>query len=340
MPGPCSAQKRWQIVTLVEEGYQFKDIARRLRVGRNTVGRVMNLYRRTGQVVPGKSTGRPRKTTEREDRRLFTLVRRNRQKSARWLRGEWVRTLNVPVSTRTTNRRVLRQGYNARRPAQKPMLTRRHRHERLAWAAQWRDLTVNHWNHVIFADESRYLLHRTDGRVRVRRLVGERFHDDCVQETVAHGGGSVHVWGAMHAGGKSQLVVLEENVNGVRYRDILQQHMLPWARATFGDNFAFQDDNAPPHRARVTTNFLEEEGVQMRPQPAKSPDVNPIEHLWDELQRAVDQRDVKPATLHDLAAALIEEWEILPAERLQNLVNSMPRRLQAVINSRGGHTRY
>ena len=67
MPEPCSAQKRWQIVTLAEEGYQFKDIARRLREGRNTVGRVMNLYRRTGQVVPGKSTGRPRKTTEREE---------------------------------------------------------------------------------------------------------------------------------------------------------------------------------------------------------------------------------------------------------------------------------
>jgi hypothetical protein len=144
----------------------------------------------------------------------------------------------------------------------------------------------------------------------------------------------------MHSGGKSQLVVLHENVNGARYRDILEQHLLPWARATFRGNFVFQDDNAPPHRARVVANFLEDEDVQIRPQPAKSPDTNPIEHLWDELQRAVDSRDAAPATLNDLATALTEEWTNIPVERLANLVNSMPRRLQAIINSRGGHTKY
>ena len=78
----------------------------------------------------------------------------------------------------------------------------------------------------------------------------------------------------------------------------------------------------------------------MRPQPAKSPDVNPIEHLWDELQRAVDKRDVRPLNLNQLGAALTEEWNNIPVERLENLVSSMPRRLQAVINSYGGHTRY
>ena len=293
MPAPCSLKKRWQIVTLVEEGHQFKDIAERLRVGRNTVGRIMDLYRRTGQVTPGKSTGCPRKTTERQDRQLFRLVRRDRKKSARRLMTEWSLDINVQVSTRTTNRRINKHGYRARRPARKPMLTRRHRQERLAWARQWRHLTVNHWRHIIFADESRFELHRADGRVRVRRLAGERLQDDCVVETVGHGGGSVHVWGAMHAGGVSALVVLEGNVNGLVYRDILEHHMLPWARGVFGDNFGYQDDNAPPHRARITTNFLEEEEVQRRPQPARSPDLNP-----------------------------------------------MPRSLEAVINSCGGHTKY
>jgi len=233
-----------------------------------------------------------------------------------------------------------KRGYFARRPAKKPALTRRHREERLALTAHWIDLPLNHWRHVVFADESRFLLHRADGRVRVRRLVGERFQDDCVEGTVVHGGGSVHVWAAMHNGGKSELVILEENVNGVRYRNILEQHLLPWVRATFGENFAFPDDNAPPHRARVTIQFLEEEDIMTRPQPAKSPDLNPIEHLWDELQRAVDKRDVKPANLNQLSAALTEEWQELTGEKLTNLVNSMPRRLQVGINSRGGHTRY
>lgn len=340
MPGPCSAKKRWKIVNLAQEGYGPRVIARRVGVGRNTVGRILNLHRRTGEVIPGKSTGRPRMTTERDDRELFALVRRGRQKSATRLRDEWVGALDVPVSVRTTNRRLEKRGYTARRPAKKPLLTPRHRQERLAWAARWIDLTLNHWHHVVFADESRFLLHRSDGRIRVRRLAGERFREDCVLGTVAYGGGSVHVWGAMHSGGQSQLVVLVENVNGVRYRDILEEHLVPWARATFGDNFAFQDDNAPPHRARVTTRFLEEEEVQTRPQPAKSPDLNPIEHLWDELHRAVDKRANPPANLDQLAAALVEEWRNIPVQRLLNLVDSMPRRLQAVINSRGGNTRY
>ena len=55
------------------------------------------------------------------------------------------------------------------------------------------NLILNHWHHVVFADESRYLLHRNDGRVRVRPLAGERFEDDRIQGAVGHGGDSVHV---------------------------------------------------------------------------------------------------------------------------------------------------
>ena len=65
----------------------------------------------------------------------------------------------------------------------------------------------------------------------------------------------------MHSGGKSELLVLEGNVTGACYRDILEHHLLPWARATFGENFAIQDDNATPHRPRIPTEFLAAEGV-------------------------------------------------------------------------------
>ena len=111
--------------------------------------------------------------------------------------------------------------------AKKPKLQPRHRQHRRQWAEQYRNLTVAHWNHVIFADESRYMLYPVDGRLRVRRQVGERLNDENVQARVQGGGGSVHVWGAFCATGVSQLIVLDQNVNGARYREIY------WTRTCF-----------------------------------------------------------------------------------------------------------
>ena len=73
--------------------------------------------------------------------------------------------------------------------------------------------------------------------------------------------------------------------------------------------------------------------------PANSPDLNPIEHLWDELGRAVRRRVTDQTTLADLRELLVEEWDVIPQQRVRTLVNSM-RRCQAVINTFGGYTRY
>jgi hypothetical protein len=80
----------------------------------------------------------------------------------------------------------------------------------------------------------------------VRRQQGERFREDCFVGTVMAGGSSVHVWGGIHHGGKTDLVVLQNAVNDDRYRQLLQTELIPYARQWFRRN-----DNAPPHRARV-----------------------------------------------------------------------------------------
>ena len=76
------------------------------------------------------------------------------------------------------------------------------------------------------------------------------------------------------------------------------------------------------------------------PWPALSPDCNPIEHMWDILGRRVRQRDPQPENVQQLINAFHEEWARIPRYLLRNLCGSMGRRLQAVIRSRGGHTRY
>ena len=74
--------------------------------------------------------------------------------------------------------------------------------------------------------------------------------------------------------------------------------------------------------------------------PARSPDLNPIEHAWDMLQTAVSSRSVQPASVQELRRALLEEWDQFPQYKIRRLISSMRRRCQTVIEARVHHTRY
>ena len=146
------------------------------------------------------------------------------------------------------------------------------------------------------------------------------------------------VWGGISHDVKSPLVVVAGNLTAVRYRDeilhplavsLVQQHQM-----------TFQHDNARPHVARVCQDFLANNNIVPVDWLPYSPDLSPIEHLWDELDRRVRRRRNTPTTLEQLQTALLEEWENIPVRKINTLVNSMQRRIRAMINARWGHTRY
>ncbi len=72
--------------------------------------------------------------------------------------------------------------------------------------------------------------------------------------------------------------------------------------------------------------------------PSMSPDLNPIEHLWGILKRKVEERKV--SNIHHLRDVIMEEWKRTPVETCEALVNSMPKRVKAVLENNGGHTKY
>ena len=74
--------------------------------------------------------------------------------------------------------------------------------------------------------------------------------------------------------------------------------------------------------------------------PARSLDLNLIEHAWDILQHVISARPVQPRTLQELIDALVAEWRLIPQNRIQTLIMSMRRRCRAVIDARGHHTHY
>ena len=100
------------------------------------------------------------------------------------------------------------------------------------------------------------------------------------------------------------------------------------------------DDNARPHRAHVVNDYLEDNGIERLDWPPCSPDLNPIEHAWDALQRQINACLAQPQTSQQLANALVEEWVRIPGKDIKTLVLSFWTRCTEVIDARGGHTRY
>ena len=119
----------------------------------------------------------------------------------------------------------------------------------------------------------------------------------------------------------------------------MTEQVVPYA-AAIGQGFILMDDNAPAHRARVVTRYLEEEGIERMEWPARSPDLNPIENLWDLIGQAATRHLRGNTTLQQFARILQRVWDNLEQQVIRNLINSMRRRCAAVIESNGGPIPY
>ena len=176
-----------------------------------------------------------------------------------------------------------------------------------------------------------------DGFKHVWRRPVEEYKDKCVMPTVKHGGGNVMVWGCMSAAGVGELYFIEGNINSNMYCEILQQSMIPYLQK-LGSRAVFQHDNDPKYTSKKAIALLKRLRVKVMDWPSVSPDLNPIEHLWGILKRKVEV--CKVSNICQLRDVVMEEWKSIPVAACEALVNSMPRRVKAVLDNDGGHTKY
>ena len=162
---------------------------------------------------------------------------------------------------------------------------------------------------ALFSNESQFNLHFNDGRTRVYRRQGERFSDATVYDQF--GGGSVFVWAGMTMNQRTRLCIVDGNLNAQRYvNEILRPVVVPFL-GRMNQGAILQDDNALSHRGRVVNEFIRQFNML-----ANSPDLNPIEHIWDELGRRI-YRHNPPQTLVQLRQRLIQEWNNIPHETIR-----------------------
>ena len=282
--------------------------------------------------------GRPPVNSPRQFRHLTNLVKSDRSKSSKELALEW-QAVGVIASPQTVRRKLVQAGIFACRPTKKPKLTNRMKKKRLRWARLFKSWTVEDWRRVTFSDESTIETCQ-DRRRFVRRKSTEKDLPACIKQVVKFPE-KVMVWSLISAHGTGRLHVINGTMNSLKYRDVIDQQLVPQAEEWFPDgNYVFQQDGAPCHTSNLIKDHLQGMGLEVLPWPGNSPDLNPIEGLWNDMKNEVNK--IAITNKEQLIDRLQTVWH--GNERISNLarqyIDSMPRRVQAVIKARGGHTKY
>jgi hypothetical protein len=226
--------------------------------------------------------------------------------------------------------------------AKKPLLKRRHIKDRLEFAQKYQHWTEEDWARVIFSDETKINHLGSDGRQWVWKKAGAPLTAQHVQPTVKFGGGSLMIWGCMTVHGVGFMCRIEGLMNAELYEEILEDHVLKTVEYYGMDenNFIFQQDNDSKHKSKWAMKWFKDHNVELLDWPAQSPDLNPIEHLWHSLKFKLAAYETEPKSIQELWERVQEKWEEMTKDECLKLINSMPRRVAAVLKAKGGYTTY
>jgi hypothetical protein len=170
----------------------------------------------------------------------------------------------------------------------------------------------------------------------------EHSNEAAIIETVKHGGGSLMIWGCMTWQGPGYVVKIDGNMDKELYQEILDEGV-KWTLRDYKINpntFYFQHDNDPKHTASSTKQWLQQQNWKILDWPPQSPDLNPIEHLWRHLKVTLSKFEHPPINEDEHWKRVYQTYYAIQPEVCQDLISSMPRRIEAVLKAKGGHTKY
>ncbi|GFX64061.1 transposable element Tcb2 transposase [Trichonephila clavipes] len=297
---------RGRTIGKLEEGRSVTSVAAESGTTHNIVSGFCRQFQTAGTAIRGFSSGRPRGTTSADDRYIVLQARGNKRQTA----GEIARH-----TTQVTGRRISR------------FTVARRLHGGGLFDALY--------------DERRFILSSDSHRILIWKVRGSRNHPSNIIERDWYGGHGVLVWGGIVLGSRTDLHIFDAgSVNGNRY---CYEILLPYVRlfrGAMGQQFPFMDDNEPCHRTVAAEQVLESEDIERMNWPARSPDLNPIEHVWDFLGRRLAARTLPPVTIRELRFALQDEWAAMPQQLIDTLILSMSRRCETCLAFRGVHIPY
>ena len=340
---PLSPTKLDLIIQMLHQRVSHRDINASTGASLGAISKIRDHYCPDLPKAPG---GRPQILSSANIQYATTLIKRKKAKNAVQAARALSDVTNTIVHPQNVRRALKTSGLVAKRKKKKPMLTKRHRQARLEFAEKHQHFTIEDWKQYIWSDEVKVNLFGSDGEdwawVETYNNGHIGLSSQAIQPTVKHGGGNIMVWGNMSWEGVGYACRIEGKMDADLYIQILEDELqesmkyydLDW------EDYIFQQDNDPKHTAKKVKKWFEDHGIRVLKWPAQSPDLNPIEHLWSHVKRQLAKYENPPKGVTELWERFEKEWNDIPKSVCQNLIESMPRRVQAVIKAKGGSTKY
>lgn len=339
-----TAEQRGAIFYLRKNGNSYNQIAETVGCGKTTVYDTLKRHAETGSIDSKPRPGRPRLIDVTNRNRLKRLVTnekaQNRRLCATGIKELWKKKTSQNVSEITIRRTLHSLGLRSCVARRKPLISPANKEARLAWCLEHESWTKNDWARVLWSDESTFTQFQQSRTSRVWREPEDEWSLSCVSATVKHSPSRMF-WGCFSRKGMGPIVPLHGSATGATHVEILRKYALPTMKRMFPRNNGwFQEDNARPHKTKVASSFCAEKNLHILSWPAQSPDLNPIENLWAEVKKKIRNKKKKPTNLAELERDVKNAWKKIPKHMIENLVDSMPARIQAVIAAEGGPIKY
>ena len=208
----------------------------------------------------------------------------------------------------------------------------------LAWCKAHRNLPIEFWQNILFPDETIIEIHPFNAMNRIRRFSFENpFQKKYICPKVKFPN-KIMFWGAISARIKSNLVPIDGLMNSSKYiTEIIEKEVQPIVNSDH--TIVFQQDNAGCHTAHKVYEYFEKNDIKYLKWPSHSPDLNIIENIWQIIKRRLNK--ITNRNKQSLITSAKMVWnEMINDNLILKLANSMPSRIQAVIDNKGHPTKY
>src|SRR5208282_874781 len=350
---------RAQVVALRREGWTFGAIAVAEDIPKSTARDIVSRWNQRGHNNDASRSGRPKKLSKRDIRRLSHQLRIDPFQTLDEIRV----ATDTNTSTRLIGQALRDINYYLRIPRKKPFLSPKMKQKRLQWCKDREHWSTLDWRNWIYTDECQVILGHGGRPPRVRRRPNTAFDEGNLMPIFKQQSTSAMFWAAItwdRSNGRTSLVLIRKReprertsprdrlgMNSAQYtNEVLTPYLLPFWNRIYGSMGGMEvlEDGSGPHNGPAARQFRLEHGIPRAAWPGNLPDLNPIENCWRELKIRLRKRfkDVnkRPQNQQELIAAAQEEWLQIDQKWINHLIDSMPLRIAAVIKARGGHTRW